>query len=157
MLVRAKADGGYATDFVVSIENTEYREPPMRYRPGHMHRRHERLAKLWRHCIGLVLRANAEDFRYRVGFVLDPDKKAYFNGKDGLGELLINPDLFPSDKSPRERFYYCLQLAAHELAHRRYSYPDESFVRESERLLLPALMAMGTVHAELRAASKVVL
>ena len=154
---RASAASHFITDFIVSIENTDYRQPPVRYTPGRMLRRHERTAKIWRHCINLVLKGSKENYNYRLGFVLDPDKAAYFKGDQNAGVLLINPDLINPGTGDKERFLSILQMAAHELAHRFHTWHDEQFVVESERLFRGALMAMASVSAELRAAQQLAL
>lgn len=157
VLRTAVAKSHFATDFIVSIEGTDYRQPPVRYTPGRMLLRHERTAKLWRHCINLVLRANKESFNYRLGFVLDPDKMAYFKGNASTGAVLINPDKVIPGTDDKARFLTMLQTAAHELAHRRYTWHDEEFVLEEERLFRNALLVMRSVSEELRAAQKLTL
>lgn len=146
----------FETNFVVSIENTGFRGVPRYYRPASMSAANLAIAQLWKHVVEHTMRAASIACNYRVGFTLDPEKCASFSaGEDGVIELLINPDKLGEIKDRRERFYRIVQLAAHELAHRKWSAHHESFVIESETIHRKSICALPPMGAVVRAAKQV--
>ena len=151
----------FDTDFVVSIEGTDFRVPPRSMRPATMTRKNRQLAQLWHHCITRVLASNDLDLAFRIGFVCDPEKVAFFqrsNDKGPGADLLINPSFFAEHKTRRGLYYAVMITAAHEVTHAAgVSYHGESFVIDSEKYLLRTLAAGQSLTHEFAAAAKVTL
>ena len=117
-------------DFVVHVRGKGFDKIPEHLTPNKMGKGYVKLAKMWKHCIKLVMEANNIRVDYRIGWVIDRDEKTYATHQrlDGINTFLLNPLLTWMDSSNHMAvFNEMLLIACHEVTHIDHLYHDESF------------------------------
>ncbi len=144
-------------DFHVQINDKGYEKVPDEIAPStKMKIKYRKLACLWKAALKHVFQSNYMDASYCIGWIVDQNAEAQYSSKDGLEMFLLNPYLSTKKnfKNKKEMVYSILLTAAHEIAHRRQKYHDESFVQVSEKLLLKAISELSSYRSLLAMAEK---
>jgi hypothetical protein len=117
-------------DFVVHVRGKGFDKIPDYLNPTKMSKAYVKLAKMWKHCVKLVMSSNDVRVDYCVGWVLDKDEtiQATHQDTDGVHTFLLNPLLTWMDSSNHMAvFNEMILIACHEVTHVNYLYHDESF------------------------------
>jgi hypothetical protein len=120
----------YYADFIVYVRGKGFDKIPEHLTPIKMGKGYIRLAKLWKHCIKLVMEACNIRVNYRIGWVIDKDESVYAVSQcsDGVYTFLLNPLLNWMDSSNHMAvFNEMLLIACHEVTHVNHQYHDECF------------------------------
>lgn len=126
-----------SADFLVMLDGEQYRKTPTALLPTRLKGRNLWLAKAWKTCIGLVLKANNRTGPFRIGWVLHPEKEACYAKEDNINGFLLNPlmDPYSKDKSKEEILRSLWAAACHEIAHENVDYHNEDYARELTTIL----------------------
>ena len=133
-------------DFVVHVRGKGFDKIPEHLTPNKMGKGYVKLAKMWKHCIKLVMEANDIRVDYRIGWVLDRDEKTYATHQrlDGVHTFLLNPLLTWMDSSNHMAvFNEMLLIACHEVTHVNHQYHDESFTTSIHKNIHSTLCAVN--------------
>jgi hypothetical protein len=144
-------------DFHIQINDKGYEKIPDEIAPStKMKLKYRKLACLWKAALKHVFESNYMEASYCIGWIVDQNSEAAYSSKDGLEMFLLNPYLASRKdfKNKKEMVYSILVTAAHEVAHRRQKYHDESFVQVSEKLLLKAISELSSYRSLLSKAAK---
>lgn len=143
-------------DFYIQINDPGYEKIPDEIAPSaKMKSKYRKLACLWKAALKHVFKSNNMDARYCIGWILDENVEAKYVRCDGVEKFLLNPYLKNNkidSKNKKEMVHNILMSAAHEVAHRRHSYHDESFVATYEYLLLKSISSLSSYRTLLLAA-----
>lgn len=144
-------------DFHIQINDKGYEKVPEEIVPGaKMKLKYCKLACLWKAALKHVFETNYMDSCYCIGWIVDQGAEAAYVSKDGVELFLLNPYTSSKKnfKNKKEMVFNILMTAAHEIAHRRHKYHDESFVAASEKLLHKAISELPSYRSLLAKAEK---
>jgi len=144
------------TDFVIDINDTGYNTIPPHLDPNRMGKKKVRLAKLWKHCLELVFKADGLSLNYAIGWVIDQDLNAqYQEREDGVHIFQLNPTRSDTHgASNKELFFKILASAAHEVAHMDHNWHSESFSLRNQALFTKTVINVDSWWNEFVAAGE---
>lgn len=125
-------------DFYIKVTGKGFDKIPDNLKPGNWGKRTISWAKLWKHCIKLVMKSNGISEPYSIGWVIDNDEKveAMYMKVDGINVFYMNPLLtWMCSSNHANVFHKMLMNACHEVAHMSNKYHDERFIIHYENLL----------------------
>jgi len=132
----------HKADFYIQVSGKGFDKIPDHLKPGKWGKRYASLAKLWKHCIRLIMRANGYDYPYTIGWVIDDDEsvEAMWKLVGDVNVFYMNPMLtWMRSSNHMHVFYKNLMNAAHEVTHVFYQYHDERFINKYENILHRAI------------------
>lgn len=139
---------GIQHDFLIDLADSNYQNIPVKYQPGQMGKRAEKLAKLWKYAIQTVMELDGRiEGAYQIGFKFDKDQVACRENAD-RPIYWMNPD--------SERFEFTkmgdlaisvLQVACHEVAHHYVDTHNEAFINKSEDLFMEIVQTIRNFNA----------
>jgi len=132
----------HAANFYIKVTGIGFDKIPDNLRPGNWGKRTVSWAKLWKHCIKIVMKTNSISTPYSIGWVIDNDEKteAMHMKVDGVSIFYMNPMLtWMRSSNHANVFHKMLMNACHEVAHMTHPYHDERFIIHYENMLHRAL------------------
>jgi hypothetical protein len=128
----------HKADFYVKATGKGFDKIPDNLSPGNWSKRTTSLAKLWKHCLKIVMRCNAMPIEYSIGWVLDYDEKsvALYQRENGVSIFYINPLLtWMRSSNHAHVFNKMILIACHEVTHYSNSSHNEYFQSNYEDML----------------------
>jgi len=132
----------HAADFYIKVTGTGFDKIPDNLCPGQWGKRTMTWAKLWKHCLKIIMKSNGLDMPYSIGWVIDNDEEtqAMYEKVDGVNVFYMNPMLTWMRSSVHHNvFHKMLMNACHEVAHAEHQHHDENFILYYEDMLHRAL------------------
>lgn len=132
----------HLADFYIKVTGKGIDKIPEHLVPGKWGKRTMSWAKLWKHCLKIVMKASGINVNYAIGWVIDNDEKieALYSNNDGIHVFYMNPLMtWMKSSNHCNTFMKCLLNACHEVAHIFHNYHDESFSNQCENLILRSL------------------
>lgn len=129
---------GHNADFYIKVSGVGFDKIPDNLKPGNWGKRVQAWARLWKHCIRLVMRANDINGVYTIGWVIDNDEnvEAMWSLVSDVNVFYMNPMLtWMRSSNHMHVFHKMLMNAAHEITHTFYQYHNENFVQKYEDML----------------------
>jgi hypothetical protein len=133
-------------DFVVHVRGKGFDKIPDHLTPNKMGKKYTKLAKLWKHCIKIVMEATDTRVDYRIGWVIDHDESVYATHQniDDVHTFLLNPVLtWMNSSNHMAVFNEILLIACHEVTHVKHLYHDESFTISIHKNIHAVLCAVN--------------
>lgn len=131
-----KCDHG--ANFYIRVTGKGFDKIPEHLKPGNWGKRTLTLARLWKRCIKLVMKANGVDSHYSIGWIIDNDEstEAMWTQIDNINIYYMNPVLtWMRSSNHMHVFHKMLMNACHEITHMYCRYHDERFVIRYENML----------------------
>jgi len=132
-------------DFYIKVTGKGFDKIPDHLKPGNWGKRTISWAKLWKHCIKIVFKANGISAPYSIGWVIDSDEKveAMYTENEGINVFYMNPLLtWMCSSNHANVFHKMLMNACHEVAHMTHKHHDEHFIIHYENMLHKALCSI---------------
>lgn len=128
----------HTADFYIKVSGKIYDKIPEHLQPNKWGKRTQSWAKLWKHCIKLVMRANNINAPYTIGWVIDDDIniEAMIESQNEINVFYMNPMLtWMCSSNHMHVFHKMLMHACHEVTHMRCQYHNEDFTSCYEDML----------------------
>lgn len=127
-------------NFYIKVTGIGINKIPDHLIPGNWGKRTTSLAKLWKHCLKVVMKANHISLNYAIGWVIDHNTQAMHMVSDGINVFYMNPTLsWIKSTNHNNTFMKLIINACHEIAHVNNSWHDEHFSLSCENMILKTM------------------